>query len=125
MQFALLEHTTAKGVHWDLLVERPDRDRLATWRLLENPLENDEVPAEPIGDHRRIYLEYEGPISRGRGWVRRADRGRCDCTARPDGLWRLRLEGQQLRGVYEVAAANGGRTFRRVGDVNLQVVEVR
>lgn len=34
-----------------------------------------ECRAERIADHRRIYLEYEGPLSGGRGEVSRVARG--------------------------------------------------
>ena len=33
------------------------------------------VDAEAISDHRTAYLEYEGPVSGGRGQVRRWDAG--------------------------------------------------
>ena len=83
-QFALLEHTTAAGIHWDLLVEVPGQDTLATWRLLADPLTNDSVPAESIGNHRRIYLEFEGDIGGSRGTVRRIDRGTATISFRGD-----------------------------------------
>ncbi len=71
--FALLEHTTTDGVHWDLLIEVPDRPDLATWRLAASPLATSAatIPATALPPHRRIYLEYEGPISGDRGHVRR------------------------------------------------------
>jgi hypothetical protein len=33
------------------------------------------VRAEPAGDHRLLYLDYEGPVSGGRGTVARVDGG--------------------------------------------------
>jgi len=107
MRFALLEHTTPDGVHWDLLVERPGQEKLTTWRLLANPLEADDVPAERIADHRRLYLDYEGPISGGRGSVRRLDTGECECEVASDGIWRLRLRGRHLRGEYWITLRAG------------------
>lgn len=59
--------------HLDLMLEAGET--LWTWRL-EGPL----LPGQTIGavrmfDHRLIYLDYEGPISGGRGSVRRLDEG--------------------------------------------------
>lgn len=59
--------------HLDLMLEAADT--LWTWRL-EAPL----PPGQPIRavrvfDHRLIYLDYEGPISGGRGSVQRVDEG--------------------------------------------------
>jgi hypothetical protein len=41
------------------------------------------VDAQRIADHRLAYLEYEGPISGGRGTVRRLDGGSYFAGATP------------------------------------------
>ena len=110
--FALLEHTTPDGIHWDLLVEQPGADRLATWRLRANPIERDACLAEPIGDHRRIYLEFEGDIGGGRGVVRHLDRGPATIVTGPDGTIRLRLGGAVLRGDFDLIGTAAGLEFR-------------
>lgn len=108
--FALLEHAAPDGLHWDLLIELPDREGLATWRLSANPLATGgPVPATRISDHRRVYLEYEGEVSRGRGSVRRLDRGDCFVLIPEAGRLRLRLAGELLHGEFELDDA-----FRRV-----------
>ncbi|RMF75389.1 MAG: hypothetical protein D6744_13575 [Planctomycetota bacterium] len=112
--FALLEHTTADGVHWDLLVERPGCERLATWRLAVNPLEHSTCPATPIGAHRRIYLDYEGDIGGGRGVVRRIDRGTSEILTEEASLIRLRLSGDLLRGAFEIRNEGGVVWFARM-----------
>lgn len=107
--FALLEHAAPDGLHWDLLIELPGRDGLATWRLDRNPLAAaGPIAATRIADHRRAYLEYEGEISGNRGVVRRLDRG--DCTILDCGVDRLRARfaGDALRGEFEIDT-----TFRR------------
>jgi hypothetical protein len=48
---------------------------LATWALSEPPDAAAIVAAEALPDHRMDYLDYEGPISEGRGSVTRWDRG--------------------------------------------------
>jgi DNA polymerase Ligase (LigD) len=72
LRFAILEHDYPVP-HWDLFLEAGDV--LRSWRLL-SPLEPGiAVPAEPTGDHRLLYLDYEGPVSVNRGTVARIDAG--------------------------------------------------
>jgi len=112
--FVLLEHQTPDGlVHWDLLIEVSGQERLATWRLAENPIgRQDAVAAERIGDHRHVYLDYEGPLSDDRGQVRRVDRGEAALAMISDDALRIELCGQSLRGGYEIVAGAGRVVFR-------------
>lgn len=75
----VLEHTLPDGsVHFDWMIETPDRAderRLATWRLPGWRPDFTELAGERIGDHRAVYLHYEGPVSGGRGRVRRVAAG--------------------------------------------------
>lgn len=105
--FVLLEHQSDSGVHWDLMIELPGREKLATWRLAENPIacEGAAITAEPIGDHRRVYLDYEGDIGLGRGSVERMDRGEtrlihCDAERVV-----VELCGRSLRGTFQLASS--------------------
>ena len=50
-------------------------DALRTWRLLKEPRPDSSMPAEPLGDHRTAYLDYEGPVSGDRGIVSRFEQG--------------------------------------------------
>lgn len=79
----LLHHQTAKGSHYDWLMEDPPTaddpaSRLWTARV-ELPsrqwMETEAWLLEEIAPHRRLYLIYEGPLSEGRGDVRRIDEG--------------------------------------------------
>lgn len=97
MLFALLEHNQTLGVHWDLLLQVPGSERLLTWRLTRNPLhDRGIIPVEQITPHRRHYLSYEGPIGRGRGWVRRLDRGTLLWRQLTPGQWRFVLSGARV-----------------------------
>jgi hypothetical protein len=78
VRFVVLHHTGFGPEHYDLMFERADDVRRAA------PLETFRSPCWPIasrvrlerlGDHRRAYLEYEGPLSGGRGEVRRVAAG--------------------------------------------------
>lgn len=124
--FVLLEHDTTaaasvpateRGRHWDLLVEAPGFERLPTWRLARNPLDDlGEIPAARIGDHRRLYLEYEGEVSGGRGVVRRVDRGAATVEHLTGERLHVTLSGRALRGRFGIApSASGQLIFRRAG----------
>jgi hypothetical protein len=98
--FVLLEHRTADGVHWDFMLEVPGREKLATWRLAETPLEvAGPIRAERIGDHRREYLEFEGDIGGGRGEVKRVDRGDAQVVKWGDLSCLAQMAGERLRGI--------------------------
>ncbi|CAN5318460.1 hypothetical protein BH10PLA2_BH10PLA2_04330 [soil metagenome] len=71
-RFVILEHDWPHQ-HWDLMLE--SGATLRTWRLAESPVPGTDIRAEPIADHRRAYLDYEGPISGNRGSVTRWDSG--------------------------------------------------
>lgn len=76
MRFAILHHTGVPAPHFDLLVETAPDAPLLTFRLEHWPSpKSADVIRQP--DHRRIYLDYEGPISNNRGQVRRIAAGEC------------------------------------------------
>ena len=78
LSFVILIHDHP-FVHWDLLVQQSNV--LRSWRLLESPdrwlcaTEPLSLMTEAIGDHRLLYLDYEGSVSRERGCVARWDHG--------------------------------------------------
>lgn len=100
-RFALLIHDHP-FVHWDLLVQRGEV--LRSWRLLESPdrwrsaAQPVDLSAEAIADHRLLYLDYEGPVSRERGRVARWDQGQAEWLADGESSVRLRLTGERLVG---------------------------
>lgn len=71
-RFAILEHDWPTR-HWDLLLEHGTI--LKSWRLLTEPHPGQFVVAEPIADHRLLYLDYEGEVSGDRGTVTQWDTG--------------------------------------------------
>ena len=48
---------------------------LRTWALAAPLAVDEEIEAEALGDHRLVYLEFEGPISGDRGVVHRVAAG--------------------------------------------------
>ena len=82
-RWVLLRHDLSDGSwHYDWMLSagsgRPD-EPLVTFRLVHRPDDPGTIrfDAERIGDHRRDYLTFEGPLSGGRGWVRREASGTC------------------------------------------------
>lgn len=76
----LLRHDLPDGSHhFDWMLARDDDGPLLTFRL-DRDISRDGEPfeGELLPDHRRAYLEYEGPISGNRGSVARVAQGRCE-----------------------------------------------
>ncbi len=117
MMFALLKHDTRQcdpavaepGLHWDLLIEFPDQDRLPTWQLAADPTETaNPITARRIPDHRRLYLDYEGEITGGRGTVRRIDRGHVQIVDTDLEHLVINFAGTHLRGSYLLETTPAG-----------------
>ena len=106
-RFVVQEHTTADGVHWDLMVERGEV--LATFRLAEAPENalNRAIGAVKIFDHPLRFLTYEGPVQKGTGRVRIVDRGDCNTLDETDDVVTLDLQGAILRGEFTLARTEG------------------
>lgn len=107
----LLEHRlSAQESHFDWLVapsgvdsgtEADIRD-VATFRTASriDAIREGEFEAERIQDHRRLYLGHEGPVSGGRGSVRRVASGTLLGTASGEGDhvdWTVDFGGGQRR----------------------------
>jgi hypothetical protein len=113
-RYVILEHDHPT-LHWDLMLEAGEA--LRTWRLAAPPEAGRAVPAEPSFDHRKAYLDYEGPVSGGRGVVSCWDRGDyspgLEEATRPDGSVAVVLCGRRLCGPALLAADGAGAwTFR-------------
>jgi len=108
-RFVILEHDHPVR-HWDLMLE--SGAVLRAWRLARPPeTPGDAIDAVALPDHRLHYLDYEGPVSRGRGVVKRWDAGNYD-EVEPDSL---RLEGARVRGLVRMTrTGDSGWTFELV-----------
>jgi len=107
MRFVILHHRLSEGEHWDLMLEQGDV--LLTWQLARPPVGPEVLPisARRIQDHRKEYLEYEGPIRGDRGFVRRFDGGR---------LCKLRWSDQSCRAELAGVRLHGTFVLRRIGE---------
>ncbi len=93
----LAHHTTP--FHYDLMLEHGDV--LATWSFDEPP-GRDGQACRLIQDHRKVYLDYEGEVSGGRGRVERWDAGTFDGRIDRD-LVEVDLAGGRLAGRWRLA----------------------
>ncbi len=102
VEFVVLRHEDREGTHYDLMIDLGVT--LATWKCARPPETAQESPiaCRRIGDHRRVYLEYEGPISGDRGKVRRHDRGTCEAMTPSADRWQVLFHGQRLSGSFEL-----------------------
>jgi hypothetical protein len=95
-RFVVLEHESPRGRHWDFMLETGPA--LGAWALPEPPNATDVMVADALPDHRPAYLDYEGPISGGRGSVTRWDQGTYQVQRRTETELVVTLEGEKLTG---------------------------
>jgi len=107
---ALLLHTTPDGCHYDWLIGTPEHGAdpeaglwtarvnhpSGTWRSLGR------LDLTVIDPHRSVYLDYQGPISGGRGHVRRVDQGVAVIHLWRVGLVVLDIRMQHFQGRLEI-----------------------
>ena len=113
-RFVILQHHHL-GVHWDFMLDTGTV--LRTWRLEKLLQINCDIAATALPDHRRIYLDYEGEVSGGRGHVVRWDTGEFEWLADQPDLVTLRMHGIRLQGyVYLRRCEPESWTFRLTPD---------
>jgi hypothetical protein len=97
--FVILEHTGTvsykPGVHWDLLCE--EGEDLRAWEFSE-PITVPRQKIIALPAHRRMYLDYQGPISGDRGTVRQVAEGTFELLQDSPVQWTIRLHGIALQG---------------------------
>jgi len=101
-RFVVLHHTDhpTEPDHYDLMIEADEG--LLTWRVMQPPESiTSDIAVYPLPLHRRAYLDYEGPVSNDRGYVRRHDWGTCTIC---EGMSRLRIQfsGKRLSGDWVI-----------------------
>ncbi|MCC6492367.1 MAG: hypothetical protein IT424_05040 [Pirellulales bacterium] len=133
-RFVLLRHECppnyGKPSHWDLMLERAGV--LMTWSLEELPIAwQQAIGQEPAGrpaatlvarklpDHRLAYLEYEGPLSAGRGHVTRCAAGEYCVMQASRERWCIDLTSDTLVGAV-VLSQDDGAIWRLAVDAQPQ-----
>jgi hypothetical protein len=108
-RFAILDHDHPFR-HWDFLLE--DRTVLRAWRLLTEPGQGRPIRAEPLPDHRLIYLDFEGPIAGDRGRVVRWDAGSFTWDDDRADDMRVHLIGGRIVGLVTLRRDEDGWTWQ-------------
>src|SRR5262245_40588991 len=98
-RFAILVHDYPYR-HWDFFLE--DGSTLRTWRLSREPQPACIIPAEPLPNHRLLYLDYEGAIGGGRGHVERWDWGTFEWIEDSSAEMSVRLHGTRVGGLIVI-----------------------
>jgi hypothetical protein len=110
-QFAILQHRQNHYTHWDLLLELPAKELLATFRVDQPPhtwAAAEVLSIQALPDHRRIYLDYQGPVSGDRGTVTRCDRGTLRLVQYTATHIAVEITGTLLQGRLDLHAADPG-----------------
>jgi hypothetical protein len=105
-RFAILDHDYPFP-HWDFLLEAGPA--LRAWRLIEEPSRGRAIAAEPLADHRLVYLDYEGPVGGGRGRVQRWDAGTFAWDCATTDAVQVRLDGARVSGTVALSRSADGR----------------
>src|SRR5262249_47976838 len=103
-RFTILHHDFPHR-HWDFLLEAGDY--LRSWRLEGEPHLGTVIRADDIADHRLKYLDYEGPVSGGRGQVDRWDSGLYTQIRSDHSRVIVALEGVRCRGQVTLECISG------------------
>jgi hypothetical protein len=103
LRFVVLMHDWPEA-HLDLFLEQ--NGVLWAWRL---PVEDSggDCIATANHDHRLHYLDYEGPVSGGRGTVARWDTGGLEWLSETPERIEVRLTGGKLNGIYTLTRIDG------------------
>jgi len=108
LRFVILEHDHP-FLHWDLLLEEECSAR--SWRLLRKPCLGEPIAAEPLPDHRLMYLDYEGVVSGDRGSVKRVLAGMYEPMADHTDVLAFALSGSSFAESVLIRTLNDGRLF--------------
>jgi hypothetical protein len=117
--FVILHHTGHGPEHWDFMLE--EAEALATWQCPVNPAvlsPGQAVPCSRLPDHRCAYLTYEGPVSGGRGEVRRVEEGSYQRLVANRQHRRVRLHGRKMTGLVELRKneTSDGWSLQRIAE---------
>ena len=110
-RFVVLQHDRPDRLHWDFMLDQGAV--LATWALPLPPALDHILPAQRLDDHRREYLDYEGPVSQNRGYVVRWDEGEFTWIENGAGHIVVELKGRKIVGRVSIQAVGDSPRMHR------------
>ena len=113
LRYVVLRHEGVPDPHYDLMFETLPGSPLATWRSHRWPIDGD-TPLQRLPDHRREYLDYEGPLTGHRGNVWRVTTGFHRLERLDDGLWRFTVRDLIATAQFEFRRESGDRWLAQV-----------
>jgi hypothetical protein len=104
-RFVILEHDHPH-LHWDFMLEAGPV--LRTWRLGAPPQGGVSLRVERSFAHRLAYLDYEGPVSGGRGTVTRWEAGTFTWVSDQEDEVVVDLSGSRVHGRFHLRFPEDG-----------------
>jgi hypothetical protein len=91
LRYVVLHHIGIPEPHYDFMFETAPGSLLMTFRFPRWP-PGARMGAVHLAEHRRDYLEYQGPLSGARGEVKRVGQGSCRVSVTSYDRWELVLD---------------------------------
>ncbi len=108
LRFVVLHHSAVDPPHYDLMLETEPGSDLATWRFEHWPIDQPAAIVR-LRNHRRLYLDYEGPIAGDRGAVSQLASGRCTIAVQPDGALHVTFDAASPTNHLQLRCISGDR----------------
>ncbi|MFA5793476.1 MAG: DNA polymerase ligase N-terminal domain-containing protein [Candidatus Brocadiia bacterium] len=106
LRFVVHRHSKNESDHFDLMLEGPRK--LRTWQISPPYSYLDKTMlSKALPDHRRIYLTYQGKISRDRGSVKIVEAGHYRILKKGRLYLVIEFRGRKFRGKYLLAVLPG------------------
>ncbi len=108
-EFVIQRHAKrGQATHWDLMLEYGPV--LKTFRLNRPPTDLEQGPtqAEPIFDHEKRFLTYQGPVNQGLGRVTIEEHGTYQSHQQSESRWEFTLKGVFLQGHFALIKTAAG-----------------
>jgi len=109
-RFTILFHDKPGEPHYDLLLEWGDV--LRTWAIASPPESDVTLDAQPLPDHRMIYLDYEGEVLGGRGTVEQWDTGQFEIIEETEKRLVVELVGRRIELIATLDVETSRWSFR-------------
>lgn len=122
-KLVILHHVSPAVIHWDILIHPHGAPQLWAWRCLIDPASwfilSDMVCSTLIRlpDHRLKYLDYVGPVSGNRGWVRPVLRHKAAVKSHTDAEIHLATRAGDSTWVWTLKHIRGDRWNLEVGRI--------